>query len=155
MNGLKILIPLLLLAGVFAACVDKQPTSKERLDIQELTKNKPEVHGDLVKAEDVQLTTPLDQAKVTSGENIYELKCQPCHKLSEERLVGPGWQGVTQKRRPEWIMNLITNVDIMLEQDPEAQKLLEECMVRMPNQNLTREDARHVLEFMRRNDGEK
>ena len=51
-------------------------------------------------------------------------------------------------------MNMITNVDMMLEQDPEAQKLLEECLVRMPNQNLTREDARKVLEFQRRNDGE-
>jgi hypothetical protein len=43
---------------------------------------------------------------------------------------------------------------MMLEQDPEAQKLLEECLVRMPNQNLTKEDARKVLEFQRRNDGE-
>ena len=50
---------------------------------------------------------------------------------------------------------MITNVDIMLEQDPEAQRLLEECIVRMPNQNLTLDEARSVLEFMRSNDGEK
>jgi len=43
----------------------------------------------------------------------------------------------------------------MLEKDAEAQKLLEQCMVRMPNQNLSKEDARKVLEFMRNNDGEK
>ena len=52
-------------------------------------------------------------------------------------------------------MNMITNVDVMLEQDPEAQRLLEECLVRMPNQNLTTEDARKILEFQRNNDGEK
>ncbi|HAK78793.1 MAG TPA: cytochrome C, partial [Runella sp.] len=29
------------------------------------------------------------------------------------------------------------------------------CLVRMPNQNITAEEARSVLEFMRKNDGEK
>jgi hypothetical protein len=50
---------------------------------------------------------------------------------------------------------MITNVDMMLEKDPEAQKLLEQCLVRMPNQNITTEDSRKILEFMRQNDGEK
>jgi hypothetical protein len=52
-------------------------------------------------------------------------------------------------------MNMITNVDMMLDTDEEAQKLLELCLVRMPNQNITTEEARQVLEFMRHNDGEK
>jgi hypothetical protein len=46
-------------------------------------------------------------------------------------------------------------VDIMLEKDPEAQKLLEQCLVRMPNQNISKDEARSVLEYMRSNDGEK
>jgi hypothetical protein len=50
---------------------------------------------------------------------------------------------------------MITNVDVMLETDPEAQKLLELCMVRMPNQNISQDDARKILEYMRSNDGEK
>jgi hypothetical protein len=62
---------------------------------------------------------------------IYDVKCQACHKLTNEKLVGPGWSGVTQRRKPAWIMNMITNVDMMLEQDPAAQKLLEECLVRI------------------------
>lgn len=137
------------------ACVDKTPSSKEPLDTQELTKNQPEVHGDLITAADVEITRPLNAQWVTGGKGIYEMKCQSCHKLTDEKLVGPGWKGITQKRNPEWIMNMITNVDIMLEKDPEAQKLLEECLVRMPNQNLTKEEARKVLEFQRSNDGEK
>jgi len=44
---------------------------------------------------------------------------------------------------------------MMLEKDEEAQKLLEQCLVRMPNQNITTDEARQVLEFMRSNDGEK
>jgi len=138
-----------------AACVDKTPSNKEKLDTQELTKNQEEVHGDLVRPEDIQLTNPLNAQWVKEGKGIYDLKCQSCHKLTNEKLVGPGWLGVTKKRTPDWIMNMITNVDIMLEKDPEAQKLLEECLVRMPNQNLSKDEARRVIEFQRSNDGEK
>jgi cytochrome c551/c552 len=147
----------ILLSGIITlvACVDKTPSKKEPLDTQELTKNQTEEHGTEVKAGNIQLTHPLNAQWVTEGKGIYELKCQACHKLTDEKLVGPGWKGVTQKRKPEWIINMITNVDMMLEKDPEAQKLLEECLVRMPNQNLSQEEARKVLEFQRHNDGEK
>ena len=37
----------------------------------------------------------LDGAKATSGEKVYEIKCSGCHKLTNEKLVGPGWLGVT------------------------------------------------------------
>ena len=151
---LTAVIILLTIVGL-NACIDKTPSEKEKLDTEELTKNQPEEHGNEVKAADVQLTSPLNAQWVTEGKGIYELKCQACHKLTDEKLVGPGWKGVTQKRKPEWIINMITNVDMMLEKDPEAQKLLEECLVRMPNQNLTQEEARKVLEFQRNNDGEK
>jgi hypothetical protein len=147
----------ILLSGIFilVACVDKTPSTKEPLDTQELTKNQTEEHGTEVKAGDIQLTHPLNTQWVTEGKGIYELKCQACHKLTDEKLVGPGWKDVTKRRKPEWIINMITNVDMMLEKDPEAQKLLEECLVRMPNQNLSQEEARKVLEFQRHNDGEK
>ena len=46
-------------------------------------------------------------------------------------------------------MNMIVHTEAMLETDEEAQKMLEECLVRMPNQNLTQDDAREVLEYMR------
>jgi cytochrome c5 len=125
------------------------------VDVQDLTKNQPETKGPEVKEADIQITHPLNKDWVTSGKSIYEMKCQPCHKLSEEKLVGPGWKDVTKRRTPVWIMNMITNTEYMLDKDAEAQKLLELCMVRMPNQNLTLEEARQVLEFQRSNDGEK
>lgn len=101
----------------------------------------------------VELTTPLDQTMVSNGKGIYELKCSACHRLDGTKLVGPGWKDVTTRRKPEWIMNFAINVDEMLNSDPKAMAMLEECLVRMPNQNLTEADARNVLEFMRQNDG--
>ncbi len=148
--AIVLFFPLLFLV----ACVSKTPSSNEPLDVQALTKNQPEQHGTEVKPQDVQLTNPLNEEWVVEGKNIYEVKCSPCHKLNDERLVGPGWAGVTNRRRPEWILNMITNVDMMLDKDPQAQRLLEECIVRMPNQNLTLDEARKVLEFQRRNDGQ-
>jgi mono/diheme cytochrome c family protein len=125
------------------------------VDVQELAKDQPEVHGTELKEGDVTLSTPLDQKMVSTGKSTYELKCQSCHRLTAEKLVGPGWKEVTKRRQPVWIMNMITNVEMMLEKDPEAQKLLELCMVRMPNQNISTDEARQVLEYMRSNDGEK
>lgn len=102
----------------------------------------------------VTLKTPLEQERVSRGKDVYEMKCQACHRLDDKRIVGPGWKDVTKNRKPEWIMNMITDVEMMLENDPEAQKLLELCLVRMPNQNVSVGDARDILEFMRENDGE-
>ncbi len=140
----------------FLACTTKkeaEDAAKKSPTPSDLAANQPEVHGTEVKT--VELTTPLNKDWVTAGKANYELKCLACHKLSDEKLVGPGWAGVTKRREPVWIMNMITNVDMMLEKDAEAQKLLEQCLVRMPNQNISQEDARKLLEFMRSNDGEK
>jgi len=103
--------------------------------------------------QNVQLTHPLDDKMIASGKNVYDVKCASCHKLTDEKLVGPGWKGVTDRRTPEWIMNFVTNTEEMIEKDTAAQKMLEVCMVKMPNQSLSEADARAALEFMRKNDG--
>lgn len=95
------------------------------------------------------------QNLVTAGKTVYDLKCAACHKLTGEKLVGPGWLGVTNRHSPEWIMNFATNTDEMIDKDPKAQAMLQVCMVRMPNQHLSDEDARNILEFMRNNDKNK
>lgn len=107
------------------------------------------------KFTEVDLGTGLDKAMADQGEKIAEMKCLSCHKLSDERLVGPGWKGVTERHRPEWIMNFMTNTDVMIDKDPKVQAMLEICLVRMPNQSLEDQEARDILEFMRENDGVK
>lgn len=72
--------------------------------------------------------------------------------MSDELLVGPGWAGVSEKHRPEWLLNFITDPDPMLNVDPELQAQLELCLVRMPNQFLTDDEAYALVEFMRVND---
>jgi cytochrome c551/c552 len=103
----------------------------------------------------VDVGAALDAAMAETGNKVYSVKCQSCHKLTGEKLVGPGWKGVTARHTPEWIMNFITNTDEMLNKDPKVQAQLEICLVRMPNQNLSDGDARALYEFQRKNDGVK
>jgi mono/diheme cytochrome c family protein len=153
----RLIILSLALCSVFSiSCESKEDAAKDAEAAptpEEILAGTPEVHGTLVK--EVEITNPLNQEWVTVGQATYEMKCLACHKLTDQKVVGPGWLGVTKRRDPVWIMNMITNVDIMLETDEEAQKMLEQCLVRMPNQNLTQDETRQVIEFMRHNDGEK
>lgn len=144
-----------ILTLILFACTSREQAeqaAKQAPSPIDAAEKQPEVHGTEVKS--VELTKPLNQEWVKAGQAIYDTKCLACHKLDDTKVVGPGWKGVTKRRSPEWIMNMITNVEMMLEKDAEAQKLLEQCLVRMPNQNVSQEDARKLLEFMRKNDGE-
>ncbi len=98
---------------------------------------------------------PLDKAMADKGKAISATKCNSCHKMTDERLVGPGWKGVTERRTLHWLMNFIVDPDPMIDKDPEVQAQLELCLVRMPNQNLKEDEARSIVEYMRENDGVK
>lgn len=107
------------------------------------------------KFKDVAVDEKLNVAMAETGSKAFDVKCSSCHKLTDEKLVGPGWAGVSKRRTATWLMNFITNTDEMINKDPEAQAQLEICLVRMPNQSLSDDEARGLLEFMRKNDGVK
>jgi len=155
---MKKLFPLVVVLAILASCGPEKPKGEEASDDYSASTEVPKKADNgkgIGQVTEVKLNTPLEQERIGRGQAIYEMKCQACHKLNDQRVVGPGWQGVTKRRQPEWIMNMVTNVEVMLDKDEEAQKLLELCLTRMPNQNVSVGDARDVLEFMRKNDGEK
>jgi cytochrome c551/c552 len=141
-------------SGTDDAAKDTPPKSADSATNNAATGSGDESKG-VGKFKQVELTHPLDQKMVAGGKSVYDLKCASCHKLTDEKLVGPGWKGVTDRRTPEWVMNFVTNTEEMLEKNQAAKNLYEVCLVKMPNQNLSDDDARHVLEFMRNNDGKK
>lgn len=155
----KSFLVVLVAVVLMAACTPEKPADNKESAETASDKSAVEAVTDPAKGigqvTSVMLESPLDQGRVKRGLAIYEMKCQACHRLDETRVVGPGWKDITKRRKPEWIMNMVTNVDVMLDKDPEAQKLLELCLMRMPNQNVSIGDARDILEYMRKNDGEK
>ena len=165
---MKKLIPLCLFVAVLAGCggsSTEKPATDSTSDVASAGTEPAENTGTTNpsydpnrgegKFHDVKLPEKLDAAMATKGAQVSDLKCASCHKMTDEKLVGPGWKGVTTRHKPEWIMNFMTNTDAMIDKDPKAQAMLEICMVRMPNQNLSDEDARNLLEYMRQNDGVK
>ncbi len=159
---MKKFVILLGITAFFAACggnAEKSTSTSETSSTEPAKSEKGNPAYDPQRGEgkftEVTVGATVDQAMASAGEKIYGVKCGSCHKLTSEKLVGPGWLGVTDRHTAPWIMNFSTNTDAMLDKDPKAQAQLEICLVRMPNQNLSDEDARNLYEFMRRNDGVK
>lgn len=88
---------------------------------------------------------------VKKGEELFNGKCSACHKM-DSKVVGPPLAGVTKRRTPEWIMNMILNPNEMTQQDPIAKRLLGQYATAMANQSLTEEEARAILEYFRNYD---
>ncbi|MCB1178856.1 MAG: cytochrome c [Leptospiraceae bacterium] len=93
----------------------------------------------------------LDPQKAKKGKEIFDIKCASCHKM-EEKYVGPALKGVTSRRTPEWILNMILNPEEMVEKDPVANELLQTYMAKMVGQGLTEDEAKNVLEYFRETD---
>ncbi len=90
----------------------------------------------------------IDTALVSSGKTIFDVKCVACHK-TDERLVGPPLADVTQRRSPQFIMNMILNPDEMVKRHPEVRAMLATYYVPMTFQNVSEPDARAILEYLR------
>jgi len=96
----------------------------------------------------VALGSAVDKALAASGQKVFEEKCAACHKMGE-RYVGPALGEVTKRRTPAFVMNMALNPLGMVEKHPVTKKLLAEYFVAMPNQNISPEQARQVVEYLR------
>jgi cytochrome c len=82
------------------------------------------------------------------GGEVFLIKCSACHKL-ETRYIGPELGTVLDRRSPAYVMNMILNPEQMVTEHPEARAMLAEYMTPMANQNLTEEEARSIVEYIR------
>ncbi len=94
----------------------------------------------------------IDPAMAGKGQAVFAAKCAACHKTTDQKIVGPGLKDVTNRRTPEWIMNQITNPLEMEQKDPVGQALLAKHLTQMTFQNVTDDETRQILEFLRQND---
>lgn len=104
--------------------------------------------------DNLDLPEDIDGAMAGKGGDIFKKMCSACHKM-DKKFVGPQLAGVTERRTPEWIMNMILNPTEMIKEDPIAKKLLiESNMAVMANQGLSEEESRSILEYFRQYDQE-
>ncbi len=101
---------------------------------------------------ELELPETIDEELAAKGEELFTSKgCNACHQM-DSRLVGPALKGVTQRRNPAWIMNMILAPEKMIKEDPIAKKLFEEYGSPMTNMGVNEDEARAILEYLRQVD---
>jgi len=91
---------------------------------------------------------PPDAALASAGEQIFRMKCTACHRV-DERYIGPPLGNVLERRTPEYTMNMMMNPTEMTQRHPVAKALMAEYLAPMPFQDLTEQDARALVEYLR------
>ena len=92
---------------------------------------------------------PINQKLANEGKSIFNSKCVVCHSL-DQKVVGPPLRSVTQRRTPEYIMNMLLNPQNMEINDPITKDLHKKyLMIPMTDQQFTQAQARSVLEYLR------
>lgn len=159
-------LALLICLGLLIACGGKEEKKKEKIQIGQKPKvetKKEEPKSDEVpaskritldnkgvgKIKSLELPATIDNAMVERGAALFKTNCTACHKVGK-RFIGPSPSGIMERRSPEWIMNMILDPQLMVEQDRCAKDLLVEFNgAAMANQNMTEEQARDILEYFR------
>jgi hypothetical protein len=90
----------------------------------------------------------VDQALVSRGKEVFDNNCTACHLPYKEK-IGPALVGITERRTPEWIMNMVLNPTEMVKTDPICIGLLAKYNTVMADQNLDEDEARAILEYFR------
>ncbi len=141
----------LFIAVVAAACGgdDAQPRATDRAagaPAAQLTEFQLE-HGIGPFTEEVQLG-PIDPAMAERGKNQFEMICAACHQM-QDRLVGPPLGRVLERRSPTFVLNIVMNPEEMVRTHPAGQEMMREYLMVMPFQNVTQDEARAILEYLR------
>ena len=90
-----------------------------------------------------------DAADPVQGRALFEAKCTACHSSGSERIVGPGLEGVGERREHDWLIDFITQPDRMIASgDPIATELVAEYGMPMPNLGVTPTQAEAILEYL-------
>jgi len=96
------------------------------------------------------LVSSLSMAQ-DKGKEIFEKNCAVCHKISDEKLVGPGLKGITERREKPWLKKFITGSQELIKAgDKTAVKVFNENnMIPMPDHKfLTDTDLDQLLTYI-------
>jgi mono/diheme cytochrome c family protein len=85
------------------------------------------------------------------GKEIFEKNCAVCHKLTAEKLVGPGLKDITQRRDKAWMKKFIAaSQDMVKAGDKTAVQVFNENMkIPMPDHKfLTDDDLNQLITYI-------
>ena len=96
------------------------------------------------------LISSVSQAQ-NKGKEIYEKNCAVCHKLTDEKLVGPGLKDVTKRREKAWMKKFITASQDMVKSGDKiaVQVFNENGKIPMPDhKSLSDDDLNQLITYI-------
>lgn len=160
----------ILLLGLLMACggngekkekdqikVGQQPKTEKKSEPSTQSTSETSAQEDMTNKgigpiDNVEISDGINKEMASRGKTVYNNLCTAYHKM-DKKYIGPAISGVSERRSPEWILNMILNPQEMIKKDPIAKQLLVESnMAVMANQNVPEEDARAILEYFREYD---
>lgn len=96
--------------------------------------------------------SPVKAALAATGETLFQKKgCMVCHGFGK-KITCPDLVGVSMRRTADWMEHQILHPEIMVKEDPISHELRTHYALPMTNQGLTAEEARAVIEFLKKKD---
>ena len=93
---------------------------------------------------------PVNGGMAGKGEALFRTKgCVVCHGFGKV-ITCPDLAGVSKRRTAQWMEQQILHPEVMVKQDPIARELKTHFALPMTNQGLTAEEARAVIEFLKK-----
>lgn len=147
----KIFVIGIILSLYLVSCGGEEP--KPDTSVPQVAKEEPKTvnfmdNKGIGPIKELKLDATIDEKMAAAGKQVYQEKCTSCHK-EYEKYIGPAPLGILERRSPEWIMNMILNPEVMIQNDPIAKDLIRQFASPMANQHLTEQEARNVLEYFR------
>ncbi|MGH7729827.1 MAG: c-type cytochrome [Candidatus Eiseniibacteriota bacterium] len=98
--------------------------------------------------------SPFNPALAANGEKLFRTKgCVVCHSFGK-KVTCPDLLGVTTRRTARWMEEQILHPEVMAKEDPISHGLKAQYPLPMTDQGLTPEEAKAVIEFLKRKDRE-
>lgn len=93
----------------------------------------------------------VNKTHAQDGKTLFKQSCGVCHTTTQQKLVGPGLEGITKKRKEEWLIKWIKDSQALVQSgDADAKQVFEDGgkMVMPPFANLSDADVKAILAFI-------
>jgi cytochrome c2 len=98
-----------------------------------------------------QIQASITDPVALKGKTLFQSSCSSCHLLTNEVLLGPGLQGINQRRSEDWLLKWIKNSQQVINSgDAYAVALYSKFKPTvMPNFNYSDEEIKAILTYLR------
>lgn len=125
---------------------DVQAAIREKMSKLKPNANNKSSEPILIKG--VNLNPVVNQQMVLKGQQVYETKCARCHNMNDKKFNASGFAGITDRKSPAFVMNMVTGVPLNEFAPSNEIATLEKCWTREKANWLDIIEARDFVELL-------